>query len=139
MRGNVSLTVSIPICGRFYLVQELISPFWGEIPNLIWCKFACHKFCVMKHYTNNMNDRYRIATAILPITEKYSWKLILKTLLKNWVVLSIIRPKENSLSPLTDRDLLPDNEQIYSMVLTYQFSLVSSFDSIIVQHFFVLF
>ena len=52
--------------------------------------------------------------------------------LNEWQVLFIIRPKEKSLSPLSDRDLLPDNEQIYGMVLTYQFSLVSSLNNMLV-------
>ena len=52
--------------------------------------------------------------------------------LNEWQVLFIIRPKEKSLSPLSDRDLLPDNEQVYGMVLTYQFSLVSSLNNMLV-------
>ena len=85
-----------------------------------------------------------MVSAILPITVKCSWKLVFSLYLffeklNEWGVFSITRPKEKSLSPLTDRDLLPDNEQIYSMVLTYQFFLVSSFDSIIVEQFFFVF
>ena len=50
----------------------------------------------------------------------------------------ICSPKENNLSPLGVRDLLPNGEQIYSLVLTYDFNLVC-FNFIILLSFTIIY
>lgn len=38
-------------------------------------------------------------------------------------LMSLHRPSEGKIAPLTDRDVIPDHRQIYELVLVYNFNL----------------